>query len=43
MGFDRSGGYMNARAAPKQRIVMVDALIGFALFGLFIIHMVEYF
>ena len=26
----------------KSRIVVVDCLRGFALFGLFIVHMVEY-
>jgi uncharacterized protein len=27
----------------SQRIIVVDSLRGFALFGLFIVHMVEYF
>jgi len=30
-------------ASPTSRIVLVDCLRGFALFGLFVVHMVEYF
>jgi uncharacterized protein len=28
---------------PQQRIELIDALRGYALMGLFLIHMVEYF
>lgn len=34
---------MNIQTNENSRIVLVDALRGFALMGLFIVHMVEYF
>jgi len=33
----------NNQTAKKERIVLLDALRGYALMGLFIVHMVEYF
>src|SRR3569833_1092844 len=33
----------NNAIAPPERIVLIDSLRGYALMGLFLIHMVEYF